>query len=57
MLAVTLRLPVIAAEPEYGKASTPVNPLPSPTNAVEVVVPVTFKLPTISVWPEKYAGP
>ena len=49
--AVTLKLPAIAAEPEYGKGSVaiPVNPLPSPTNAVEVVVPVTFKLPTTSV--------
>ena len=41
--AVTAKLPIILASPVYGKASTPVNPLPSPTNAVEVVVPETFK--------------
>ena len=45
MSAETLKLPAIAAEPEYGKGSEaiPVNPLPSPTN-VPVVVPENWHL-------------
>ena len=58
VLAVTLRLPAIAAEPEYGKGSVfiPVNPLPSPTN-VPVVVPETFKSPPTVVFPDKIVVP
>ena len=56
MLAVTTRLPVIAALPENGKAPTPVNPLPSPTN-VPVVVPETFKFPPTVVFPDKIVVP
>ena len=58
MLAVTTRLPVIAALPEYGKGSVsiPVNPLPSPTN-VPVVVPETFKFPPTVVFPDKIVVP
>ena len=54
MLAVTAKLPIISASPVYGKGSeiTPVNPLPSPTNAVEVVVPETFKFPPTVVLPD-----
>ena len=53
MLAVTAKLPIIPALPEYGNGSVaiPVNPLPSPTN-VPVVVPETFKFPPTVVFPD-----